>query len=334
MSSSGFPPDLRIVAGATVGRPLPDPEWSKVTSRATQRRRTLDELVRWNRWSGGVTSRAAAGRPRRGHAPRSAGGGRAHRQSRRPQRPDRRGRARGPSRRHRDHPHRGLEAHGGHGDPGAAARPVAAHKRARRPLLPHLVGLLRAGDGVVDRNHAHVAAAGRPEPQRPRARRSRARNADLQDLRSADEGLGRPPPAGQLGEHREVDRGEAGRSRGHDHRRAGHGESRLGHDLRRHGDQLRTNTITPGIKLLLGLLGSLYSGTFTASQGTYDYSIRSWSGLTLAGGEIATVTSPGRFPPTSAARSPRRRQCRCTPSSTTRWSRNDVATDKTTIVTP
>jgi FMN reductase [NAD(P)H] len=47
----GIPDDLRIVAGATVGRPLPDPEWSKVTSRATQRRRTLDELVGWNRWS-------------------------------------------------------------------------------------------------------------------------------------------------------------------------------------------------------------------------------------------------------------------------------------------
>jgi FMN reductase [NAD(P)H] len=47
----GIPDDLRIVAGATVGRPLPDPGWSSVTSRATQRRRTLDELVGWNRWS-------------------------------------------------------------------------------------------------------------------------------------------------------------------------------------------------------------------------------------------------------------------------------------------
>jgi FMN reductase [NAD(P)H] len=47
----GIPDDLRIVAGATIGRPLPDPEWSKVTSRATQRRRELGELVRWNRWS-------------------------------------------------------------------------------------------------------------------------------------------------------------------------------------------------------------------------------------------------------------------------------------------
>jgi FMN reductase [NAD(P)H] len=45
-----IPADLRIVAGATVGRPLPDPGWSRVTSRATQRRRTLDELVGWNRW--------------------------------------------------------------------------------------------------------------------------------------------------------------------------------------------------------------------------------------------------------------------------------------------
>jgi FMN reductase [NAD(P)H] len=45
-----IPEELRIVAGATIGSPLPDPEWSKVTSRATQRRRPLDELVRWNRW--------------------------------------------------------------------------------------------------------------------------------------------------------------------------------------------------------------------------------------------------------------------------------------------
>jgi FMN reductase [NAD(P)H] len=49
----GIPDELRIVAGATLGKPLPDPEWSKVTSRATQRRRDLDELVRWNRWDGG-----------------------------------------------------------------------------------------------------------------------------------------------------------------------------------------------------------------------------------------------------------------------------------------
>lgn len=46
-----IPDELTIVAGITLGRPAPDPEWSKRTSRATQRRRTLDELVRWNRWN-------------------------------------------------------------------------------------------------------------------------------------------------------------------------------------------------------------------------------------------------------------------------------------------
>jgi nitroreductase len=46
----GIPDELAIVAGITLGRPAPDPEWSKRTSRATQRRRTVDELVHWNRW--------------------------------------------------------------------------------------------------------------------------------------------------------------------------------------------------------------------------------------------------------------------------------------------
>jgi len=45
-----IPPDLALVAGVTLGRAAPDPEWSKRTSRATQRRRSLDELVHWNRW--------------------------------------------------------------------------------------------------------------------------------------------------------------------------------------------------------------------------------------------------------------------------------------------
>jgi nitroreductase len=45
------PDDLRPVAGVTVGRAAPDPGWSRVTSRATQRRRSLDELVRWNAWT-------------------------------------------------------------------------------------------------------------------------------------------------------------------------------------------------------------------------------------------------------------------------------------------
>jgi FMN reductase [NAD(P)H] len=47
----GIPDDLTVVAGVTLGRPAPDPEWSRRTSRATQRRKTVDELVKWNRWS-------------------------------------------------------------------------------------------------------------------------------------------------------------------------------------------------------------------------------------------------------------------------------------------
>ena len=45
-----IPEDLRIVAGVTIGRGAPDPVWSKTTSRATQRRRALDEQVHWNTW--------------------------------------------------------------------------------------------------------------------------------------------------------------------------------------------------------------------------------------------------------------------------------------------
>ena len=46
-----IPADFAIVAGVTLGLPLPDPEWSKLSSRSTQRRRNLDELVSWNTWS-------------------------------------------------------------------------------------------------------------------------------------------------------------------------------------------------------------------------------------------------------------------------------------------
>jgi nitroreductase len=47
----GIPAELTIVAGVTLGKPAPDPGWSRVTSRATQRRRRLDELVRRQRWT-------------------------------------------------------------------------------------------------------------------------------------------------------------------------------------------------------------------------------------------------------------------------------------------
>jgi nitroreductase len=45
-----IPEELAIVAGITLGHGAPDPQWSKATSRATQRRRMLDELVHWNTW--------------------------------------------------------------------------------------------------------------------------------------------------------------------------------------------------------------------------------------------------------------------------------------------
>jgi len=45
-----IPDELACVAGITLGHRAPDPAWSKATSRATQRRRTLDEVVHWNTW--------------------------------------------------------------------------------------------------------------------------------------------------------------------------------------------------------------------------------------------------------------------------------------------
>ena len=46
-----IPDDLTLVAGVSLGHPRPDPGWSSKTSRATQRRRTVDELVHWNSWT-------------------------------------------------------------------------------------------------------------------------------------------------------------------------------------------------------------------------------------------------------------------------------------------
>ena len=45
-----IPDDLAIVAGVTLGPPAQDPGWSKLSSRATQRRRPPDDLVHWERW--------------------------------------------------------------------------------------------------------------------------------------------------------------------------------------------------------------------------------------------------------------------------------------------
>ena len=47
----GIPADLHFVAVVTLGRPADDPRWSEVTSRRTQPRRALDDVVRWDRWA-------------------------------------------------------------------------------------------------------------------------------------------------------------------------------------------------------------------------------------------------------------------------------------------
>ena len=46
----GIPEDVHVVAGVTVGKPRPDPNASRATSRFTQRRRDLEEVVHWERW--------------------------------------------------------------------------------------------------------------------------------------------------------------------------------------------------------------------------------------------------------------------------------------------
>jgi FMN reductase [NAD(P)H] len=46
-----IPDDFTLVAGISIGYPLPDPGWSSKTSRATQRRRKVDEVVHWNAWT-------------------------------------------------------------------------------------------------------------------------------------------------------------------------------------------------------------------------------------------------------------------------------------------
>ena len=46
----GIPNDVHVVAGVTIGKPRPDPNASRATSRFTQRRRGLEEVVHWERW--------------------------------------------------------------------------------------------------------------------------------------------------------------------------------------------------------------------------------------------------------------------------------------------
>jgi nitroreductase len=45
-----IPDDVAVVAGVTMGRGKPDPNAAAASSRFTQRRRSVDEVVRWERW--------------------------------------------------------------------------------------------------------------------------------------------------------------------------------------------------------------------------------------------------------------------------------------------
>ena len=47
----GIPEDIAVVEGVTLGRPAPGPLSDRLSSRGTQPRRPLSELVRWERWS-------------------------------------------------------------------------------------------------------------------------------------------------------------------------------------------------------------------------------------------------------------------------------------------
>jgi FMN reductase [NAD(P)H] len=46
----GIPDDFLVVAGVTLGKPRPDPNSSRASSRMSQRRRPLEEVVHWERW--------------------------------------------------------------------------------------------------------------------------------------------------------------------------------------------------------------------------------------------------------------------------------------------
>ena len=46
----GIPDDVHVVAGVTVGKARPDPNASRASSRLSQRRRGLEEVVHWERW--------------------------------------------------------------------------------------------------------------------------------------------------------------------------------------------------------------------------------------------------------------------------------------------
>jgi nitroreductase len=46
----GIPDDVAVVAGVTIGKARPDPNSTRASSRMSQRRRSLEEVVHWERW--------------------------------------------------------------------------------------------------------------------------------------------------------------------------------------------------------------------------------------------------------------------------------------------
>ena len=46
----GIPRDLWVVAGVTIGTAAPDPRAGQASSRFRERRRPLEEVIRWERW--------------------------------------------------------------------------------------------------------------------------------------------------------------------------------------------------------------------------------------------------------------------------------------------
>ena len=46
-----IPEDVAVTSCITIGKPAEDRSWSSVSSRLTQRRKSVDDLVHWERWS-------------------------------------------------------------------------------------------------------------------------------------------------------------------------------------------------------------------------------------------------------------------------------------------
>jgi len=47
----GIPDDIAVACCITIGKPADDSNWDALTSRLTQARRSVDDLVHWERWA-------------------------------------------------------------------------------------------------------------------------------------------------------------------------------------------------------------------------------------------------------------------------------------------